>query len=39
MVKTLVEAHGGAIWLNSSEQGTTFFVRLPLDPAVMGAES
>jgi signal transduction histidine kinase len=39
MVKTLVEAHGGAIWLKSSEAGTTFFVRLPLDPAAMRVES
>jgi len=38
-VKSLIEAHGGNIWLESSENGTTFFARLPLDPTVLGIES
>jgi signal transduction histidine kinase len=33
IVKTLVEMHGGEVWLESEvNRGTTFFVRLPLVP-------
>ncbi len=36
--KRLVEAHGGRIWLESSVgQGTTFFVRLPLQAEIVEA--
>lgn len=32
LVKEIVEAHGGTVWLESSkDQGTYFYVRLPLD--------
>jgi signal transduction histidine kinase len=36
--KAFVEAHGGRIWVESDEQGTTFALALPIDVTANGAE-
>lgn len=36
--KAFVEAHGGGIWAESDEQGTSFAFSLPAAPAVDGAD-
>lgn len=28
IAKSIIEGHGGEIWFESSEKGTTFFIRL-----------
>jgi PAS domain S-box-containing protein len=37
--KAFVEAHGGSIWAESDEWGTTFAFSLPIDLTLEGAES
>jgi signal transduction histidine kinase len=36
--KAFIEAHGGRIWAESNEHGTTFAFSLPIDPAVARAD-